>query len=275
MPVSNSCPVNTTASTQNPGWCCPIPTPTPTPEEPIGPSCPLDAVEQDIDGSCPNGYEPDYPSLYCCPVRGGGDPQACDTGYTYSFAEGSCVPDRSPVIIDVGGDGFSLTSRTGGVYFDLNSDGFREHLAWTSGGSDDAFLVLDRNDNGVVDNGAELFGNYTPQPDPPAGVQKNGFLALAEFDKPGNGGNADGVIDSYDAIFSSLRLWQDLNHDGVSQPAELHTLPELGLAKIELNYKESKRTDQYGNHFRYRAKVKDIHGAQLGRWAWDVFFANR
>lgn len=142
-------------------------------------------------------------------------------------------------------------------------------LAWTAVGSDDAWLVLDRNRNGRIDSAREMFGNLSPQPRIPL-EDRNGFLALAEFDNSTLGGNGDGEISRQDYYFGGLRLWTDSNHNGISEAVELTSLETSGLAVLELKYKESRRRDQYGNWFGYRAKVKDSHGAQVGRWAWDV-----
>lgn len=163
-----------------------------------------------------------------------------------------------------------MTDVENGVYFDFNGEGL-ERVSWTAKGSDDAFLILDRNGNGTVDTGVELFGNVTPQPVPPGEEERNGFLAVAEYDKSQNGGNSNGLIDEADSIYRSLRLWQDMNHNGISEPAELRSLADVGLKNLYLDYRLSKRVDPYGNQFRYRAKVVDSRGRQLGRWAWDVF----
>jgi hypothetical protein len=175
----------------------------------------------------------------------------------------------SPIVIDVAGNGIALSDEDNGVEFDLDGNGVKNKLGWTLAGSDDAWLALDRNGNATVDSGLELFGDYTPQPE---ASNKNGFLALAGFDLVANGGNGDGIIDARDAIFNSLRLWQDKNHNGLSEADELHPLASLKIEALQLEFKESKRVDRYGNQFRYRAKVE---GGSVGRWAWDVFLVAR
>ena len=200
------------------------------------------------------------------------DQMNCETaGNNWNQGTCSCDQAECPIVVDILGDGFELTSNGNGVQFDMNGDGDPEQLSWTATGKDDAWLALDRDGNGMINNGQELFGNFTDQPTPAIGQKKNGFLALAEFDTFANGGNGDGIISNQDSVFPNLRLWQDTNHNGASEQSELKTLDELGLIAIELSYRESKLTDQFGNRFRYRSKVKDARGADFGKWAWDVF----
>jgi hypothetical protein len=129
--------------------------------------------------------------------------------------------------------------------------------------------------NGIVSTGQQLFGNYTPQP---PSATPNGYAALAVYDQPDHGGNNDGVIDQNDQIFSSLRLWLDENHDGVCQPGELYTLPQLGVFSISLDYSLSEQTDDFGNLFRYRARINQGTHKQddpVDRKAYDIFFVTQ
>ena len=244
-------------------YCCvpyvtPTPTPTPTP--------------QTYEACVAINWYWNLTTGSCSPTQCA--PRACSAQTYWDSDYCRCVNTDSPILVDVNGDGFRLTDARGGVNFDLNADGAAERLAWPAAGADDAWLALDRDGDGRIGDERELFGNHTAQPAPPPGAERNGFLALAEYDRAARGGNGDGMIDARDAVFAALRLWQDANHDGLSEPSELHALPALGLASLDLNYKESRRRDRYGNQFRYRAKVRDARGAQVGRWAWDVFLGS-
>lgn len=198
--------------------------------------------------------------------------ECSNSGQQWDDPTCSCGQQPCPVLIDTSGSGFHLTSADQGVAFDLNADGTPEQISWTEAQSNNAFLVLDRNHNGRIDNGQELFGNFTQQP---ASAIPNGFLALGGYDKPENGGNNDGVIDSRDAIYPSLRLWRDLDHDGIASAHELSPLADLHVYSIALQYRESRRKDQYGNEFRYRAKINEGFNSASGRWAYDVFLVKQ
>ena len=207
--------------------------------------------------TCPGVTDPDYSG------RGGG------CGQCQSNCGGG---GGSPIIIDTTGEGFQLTSETDGVRFDIRGDGIPVDLAWTAKGSHNAFLALDRNGNSKIDSGKELFGNFTVQPH---SADPNGYLALAEFDKPENGGNGDGVIDERDAVYSKLLLWVDENHDGISQPGELHHLDEMGVHSLSLKFLDSPYTDAFGNQFRYKGKVNPLGQPtddHIDRISYDVFF---
>ena len=182
-----------------------------------------------------------------------------------------CMPNcNTPIVVDVSGTGFFLTDAAHGVRFDISGTGRPLQIAWTASGSDNAWLALPGSD-GIVHNGKELFGNFTPQP---SSAHPNGFAALAVYDQPANGGNGDGIIDARDKIFSSLRLWIDANHDGICQPEELFTLPSKGINSISPSYRLSWKRDAFGNVFRYRSRMNpdgSPENSDVGRMAYDVF----
>jgi hypothetical protein len=177
----------------------------------------------------------------------------------------------SPILLDLKGDGIRLTNASRGVFFNLRNEEKSRKIAWTRRGTDDAWLFLDRNGNRIVDSGAELFGNMTRQS---PNSDRHGFLALAEYDKPEWEGNGDSWITKEDAVYLNLRLWADVNHNGMSELEELQSLPEAGISGISLKYRSSERIDRHGNRFKFRASVRSIDGARVGRWAWDVFLTD-
>ena len=231
--------------------------------------CDASEVKNNPSGPYLNNQPPTGPpGGGCVPTGPPPYPGACYTWNVQSCSwmfQGGC--NSSPIVIDTDGRGFDLTSAERGILFDFAGDGKPIHIAWTARRSTNGWLALDRNGNGIIDSAKELFGNITAQP---PSDNPNGFLALAEFDKLENGGNGDGVIDHQDAIWPNLLIWIDSNHDGVSQPEELHSLDDLGIHSIGLTYRESRRVDRYGNEFRFKGWLNPDKGDKVGRVIFDV-----
>jgi hypothetical protein len=215
--------------------------------------------------SNPSPVVPPPPPPTCCSG-------CCCTPNNVSRLNSTPKPQNrcTPILFDLSGKGFHLTNTDEGVKFDIFANGQPQLIPWTTPDSDNAWLVLDRNGNGMIDNATELFGNLTPQE---ASANPNGFRALAEYDKPINGGNDDGIIDQRDAIYSQLRLWIDMNHNGISEPDELITLRSAGIESIDLNYQAIFKTDENGNVYRYRGKIDDTEHKQV-KSCYDVFLVN-
>ena len=211
-------------------------------------TCP--ACIESPDGNGHGGSPPDQ----------GGDPSNGGAGNT-----------ASPILINLEGGGFFLTGLDDPVSFDIDVDGYAETMGWSTAEGDEAFLVLDRNGNGTIDDGGELFGNYTNQPE---SAEPNGFAALAVFDDVVAGGNADGVISANDEVFYWLQLWHDRNHDGHSDPTELSPLSESDVLAISLSPFVSERQDPHGNELRYISQVRFRNPPRRRPAAIDVFFVS-
>lgn len=147
-----------------------------------------------------------------------------------------------PLTLDLNGDGLNtLPLKTPPLLFDINATGIKNSVGWVA--PDDGLLVMDRNGNGVIDSGAELFGNNTPAYGTTAnGKTVDGFAALAQEDT-----NHDGVVDAQDANFTSLRVWQDLNQDGISQSNELTTLDQQGIVSFNVGNTQNSQVLANGN----------------------------
>ena len=146
--------------------------------------------------------------------------------------------EADPIVLDLNGNGVKTTAVLGSTHFDFAGDGFAESTGWVSG--DDGILVLDRNGNGVIDDGSELFGNSSRLAN--GNLAANGFQALAELD-----GNGDGRIDVLDAAYGQLRVWRDINGNGISDIGEILTLAQAGVQSINVSYQDSTTVDVNGN----------------------------
>jgi len=194
----------------------------------------------------------------------------CDTILYKSskFGNQDC-DDHSPIVLDLDSDNFSFSGPEGATFFDLYGTGFPLFLHWVLPQSDDAFLFHDINDNGIVDDGTELFGNGTIliMEDRFA---PNGFVALAQFDLTSQGGDEDGLITAADQVWGSLGLWLDTDANGISDEEEVYTLESFGLKALETIPRESNRIDRHGNRLRFWARA---HRFDLPRIKMlDVFF---
>jgi hypothetical protein len=167
----------------------------------------------------------------------------------------------SPIVLDLDGDGVETTNVKDGAYFDHDGNGFAEQTGWAA--SDDGLLVMDRNNDGIINDGKELFGDQTILSN--GQRASNGFEALAELDD-----NHDGKIDASDAAFVNLKVWKDIDGDGYSSADELHTLEELGIESINTGYADTNITDAHGNTIRQTGAFTKTDGATGN--ASDVWF---
>ncbi|BAJ00917.1 calcium-binding protein [Shewanella violacea] len=158
---------------------------------------------------------------------------------------------RDPLVFDLDGDGIETVSSDAGIIFDHDGDGIKQGTGWV--GADDGLLVLDINGNGTIDSGKELFGDNTDLAN--GEKARNGFAALRDLDS-----NGDGIIDSNDAVYSQLKIWQDANQDGISQASEMKTLSELDIASINLNDAEYVNQIQEDNLISFTSEYTDSEG---------------
>jgi hypothetical protein len=189
-----------------------------------------------------------------------GEEQPCGDGGWDEVCD--CCMGSTPILVSIDG-GLTLSSQDGGVLFDLEGNGVAKRWSWPTGG--DGWLAWDRNGNGIIDDGGELFGNASILRD--GRKARNGFDALAQLDS-----NGDGRVDAQDPGFSNLRVWLDTVRDGKSAEGELRSLPELDIAAIGVSPKLAKRRDRWANTYRWRAPV--FFSDDRIRFSYDIILAS-
>lgn len=183
-------------------------------------------------------------------------PAALCQGDANPVCEMECDITESPLVLDLNGDGFKTTSVDDGVKFDIDANGSIDSVAWMAAQGaesfDDAFLARDLDNNGRIDDGAELFGQATALAD--GSLPANGFIPLMELDM-----NADDRLDIADPAYANLLLWSDRNKNGVSEPEELEALKDHVLS-IDLGFRAVSEQDEHGNQILARSKFKGVDG---------------
>jgi hypothetical protein len=218
---------------------------------------------EDIFPLSAQGHTPYDPPCPNPPCQGDGTPctheSQCCSGLC--GIEARICGDPTPIVINRTGRP-RLSSAAEGVLFNFWGNGTPFQIPWPAD-SDTAWLVLDINGNGVIDDGSELFGNRTQLSN--GRFAAHGYEALAELDA-----NRDGIVNDSDPVYARLALWHDFQRDGVSAPGELVPLVADHITALSLDYKESRYQDEWGNTFRYRAPVFVASGRRV--FSYDVFF---
>jgi hypothetical protein len=173
------------------------------------------------------------------------------------------TPGSDPIVIHLERDRPRFSNAEGGVTFDVYATGTPLQTAWPLDPLETGWLVLDRNGNGRIDDGGELFGNRTRLRG--GTFAADGYEALAELDA-----NNDGWVDQSDPGFSKLRLWRDLHRDGRSTAAELSSLASVGVARLSTDAHVSYKVDKWGNTFLLWGRVISLPHFQIERRSWDV-----
>jgi len=169
----------------------------------------------------------------------------------------SAVAPVAVLVLDLAGNGTQLTNIAGGVFFDLDGTGKPVRTAWTAQNADDGFLVLDVNENGRVDDGSEILGSGQRRFTGNARLAVVEALVLAQgfplsaTTRPPDEFPGIAWINREDKVYSQLRIWCDVDHNGQSEPGELRSLPDLPISAIYLSFLRSRdgkpTVDDYSN----------------------------